>query len=702
MTRAPRGQALVLMSLTLLLCVLMVMMTLSINARIRQRLELQNVADAAAYSNAVASARALNSLSLINRTIVSHWVVMLALQANHAWGSSVPAQMEAMAEALRDELDKNKCSNNAKESQRRQELSTARDAFRHAAFSVWNGGGAGGDNIAIPGCSATNSCIKRLNPGFGQLDRQVADQAREVWTSIRDMVAIQEEISERLKVSMGGDPGTQPKLAEMIVLASLGKTSGSLDPYRLERGAPALSVFGIAERPPAWRELSNALGQDRNALEPMAHAVMGSRGEQFITSGSTNPGNRPTQPRSRLYRARIQRLLNSQFGPNTFKFTIKSGLLTTFLDQGGNRDDFGDLDADDLWEAMGEGDDGLTEDAAGESVVDPMPPAEAPPFYDVNKVKRVSPARSIGWQSASARVVGSVKFGYRSPCGVVGVAVPVITQTRVHTEGPFNTTQHEWMSARKSMTPVWDGASNTWPLVPDHVHGDVVGAAGAHGIEKNNHRPNAHRCHPQHRHWGEAADDDHTLGKERANLGVAPGGFGFVFPQSGPDPVTGLDRDGANGAYGQPKLPTLLTRGATGATKDPWDLTIRFSFRSGSATTLDLAKSNTADRMAALATGIAYYHRRCPKHQDPGRGNPNYKPNGTRTDCRSWNEAPNLLNPYWRATLVPIDIDEKRGKDRTPSTRSPNEGPRMMEASGLDEAAETYKLLVQRGYQGIQ
>ena len=36
-----------------------------------------------------------------------------------------------------------------------------------------------------------------------------------------------------------------------------------------------------------------------------------------------------------------------------------------------------------------------------------------------------------------------------------------------------------------------------------------------------------------------------------------------------------------------------------------------------------------------MATGIAYYHRR-----------------------DHWDEFPNLLNPFWRATLAPIDVDD--------------------------------------------
>lgn len=69
-----RGQALVLMSLTGLLLVLMVMLLVSFGKRIHQKIESQNLADAAAYSQAVATARSFNELGVLNRTQVAHMV----------------------------------------------------------------------------------------------------------------------------------------------------------------------------------------------------------------------------------------------------------------------------------------------------------------------------------------------------------------------------------------------------------------------------------------------------------------------------------------------------------------------------------------------------------------------------------------------------------------------------------------------------
>jgi hypothetical protein len=115
--------------------------------------------------------------------------------------------------------------------------------------------------------------------------------------------------------------------------------------------------------------------------------------------------------------------------------------------------------------------------------------------------------------------------------------------------------------------------------------------------------------------------------------------------------VPSLDPDAAKDAYGQPKVEVMLVRDTslTTARTNPWELNFKFGFTSaGSAfdnrgrvlhhnsVGADLAIGS----QSALATGMAYYHRK-----------------------DTWLEFPNLLNPFWRATLVPADID-KGGKAR--------------------------------------
>lgn len=83
--RAPRGQNLVLLALTMLFLALMVTMTIGLGLRIRQKHELQNLADTAAFSNAVMTARTFNNMAAINRLEVSYWVAQAADQSLISW-----------------------------------------------------------------------------------------------------------------------------------------------------------------------------------------------------------------------------------------------------------------------------------------------------------------------------------------------------------------------------------------------------------------------------------------------------------------------------------------------------------------------------------------------------------------------------------------------------------------------------------------
>lgn len=81
----PQGQTLVVFALTLLLLTLMVCMTLSIGTKVKEKMELKTAADAAAYSQAVATARTYNSISVLNRALMSNMVAMAGVQSLISW-----------------------------------------------------------------------------------------------------------------------------------------------------------------------------------------------------------------------------------------------------------------------------------------------------------------------------------------------------------------------------------------------------------------------------------------------------------------------------------------------------------------------------------------------------------------------------------------------------------------------------------------
>ncbi len=77
--RAQGGQVIVLYALTFLLIAFMTLLTIAVGTRVREKIKVQATADAAAYSLAVAQARALNVMAWVNRGVVAEYVSMLSV-----------------------------------------------------------------------------------------------------------------------------------------------------------------------------------------------------------------------------------------------------------------------------------------------------------------------------------------------------------------------------------------------------------------------------------------------------------------------------------------------------------------------------------------------------------------------------------------------------------------------------------------------
>lgn len=91
----PRGQTMVLMVISLFLLTLMVTVTLSIGSKVREKMEVQAVADAAAYSNAAVTARVYNEIALLSRAQIAHMVSMAAVQSLISWSTLFRANVAA-------------------------------------------------------------------------------------------------------------------------------------------------------------------------------------------------------------------------------------------------------------------------------------------------------------------------------------------------------------------------------------------------------------------------------------------------------------------------------------------------------------------------------------------------------------------------------------------------------------------------------
>ncbi|HYH99807.1 pilus assembly protein [Hyalangium sp.] len=115
MSAAARGQTLVLFALTMLLTSLLVLMTLALSTRVKEKMELQAVADAAAYSNAAITARAYNEIALMSRAQIGKMVSMAAVQSLISWSSFYVAQVKASQDSYKkarkiyDDIEKPCC-----------------------------------------------------------------------------------------------------------------------------------------------------------------------------------------------------------------------------------------------------------------------------------------------------------------------------------------------------------------------------------------------------------------------------------------------------------------------------------------------------------------------------------------------------------------------------------------------------------------
>ncbi len=100
MSRRARGQTLVLFALTLILLTLMVLITLQVGMRAKEKTEAIMVADAAAYSQAVATARTFNMIAVMNRARAAHFVALLGTESLVSWSGLIRGSAPAVAAAL--------------------------------------------------------------------------------------------------------------------------------------------------------------------------------------------------------------------------------------------------------------------------------------------------------------------------------------------------------------------------------------------------------------------------------------------------------------------------------------------------------------------------------------------------------------------------------------------------------------------------
>lgn len=151
----------VLFALTLLLLAGMVFITLGLAMRTRERMETQMTADAAAYSEAVVTARTFNAFAVLNRAEVAHWVVSAGTQALISWSGQEYAIREAIGPC------------NGKEPPTQREFNALDEA---AAKQVSQQGAGKGSSMQRAGQNLFKALIEQRLVGQ-QLAAQIAHRA---------------------------------------------------------------------------------------------------------------------------------------------------------------------------------------------------------------------------------------------------------------------------------------------------------------------------------------------------------------------------------------------------------------------------------------------------------------------------------------------------------------------------------------------
>lgn len=266
--RAPRGQNLVLLALTMLFLALMVTITIGLGLRIRQKQELQNIADASAYSNAVMTARAFNNMAIINRLEVSYFVALAADESLISWTAYASAMAAGARNAANQAADNGRCTPRAA----RQLRDFAGDVSGFIGSDVHPSGlwrtadrAAGMEALAIQGRIAGlrtelsmggDSVQQRLNQAIGN----------QLLTSRIITASKQNADVSVINTGAGASPNTAGKVSRREIDCDFG---GS----------------GNEDEPPAGSGLCMRATWNENMLM----AAMGTRGSSFLTGRSQMP-----------------------------------------------------------------------------------------------------------------------------------------------------------------------------------------------------------------------------------------------------------------------------------------------------------------------------------------------------------------------------------------------------------------------------
>ncbi len=298
-----RGQALVLFALLLLVLVLATMATMSLAHLTHQKMELQVASDTAAYSQAVATSRAYNSVALLNRAQVATMVALAGADSALSFAATYRAALNATYQGYIDEWNAEYCGCGRRSFPSIPRMlcdNVAQDSFADCRYAQHGqdaadrqfcyGNGTGNGAFSGGGACRAGGNTCRVNYeifGWGSFAPSSAPQYNQ---NSRMNCVIRE--TDRIKgVWQGLDDaaGLQGRMIQTEAAAYADLQTQALDEARARLATFARSAVGVVgnARPNApsigvtRREFDS--GHGGGYLPNSIEAAMGSRAHPFIT-----------------------------------------------------------------------------------------------------------------------------------------------------------------------------------------------------------------------------------------------------------------------------------------------------------------------------------------------------------------------------------------------------------------------------------
>ncbi len=592
-------------ALSILFVSVMIFMTMSIGQRAKDKVELQTMADTSALSSAVATARTFNTNAILNRAAISHWVAMMGTQALNAYATSHRTMLAGFAwdlelTAVNPPAPPPATAPNVHLFGGAACITTVAGLLNQAAMKF---------RLEMQATDTLN--CNGLN--WDQCDAAAAQQVRDIQKAIVRIENLEWRLNETL----------YEEVLTRAQHANVNKAANAAWGDQILVGGQT----GCREVCHGSRDNDNdQTGNDDLDLTEHLDAAMGTKGNELLAYGTINDrAESPVPALTVLRTAQIQNALNSDPAYNayvTFQFFPARPPAPNICAYFTNHP-WGSVHGFELdkrgWRALGA------------------------------DVHNENPA-TMHFHGACAPLAG------RSLTRTAIDGVELISTNDVDNVGEGGTDnigRSLWPDVGPS--PIYGNSHQ------DFIHGDGVARdpdyhfwtlmdsyeTGPRRIPYEVETSGLPRHTLGARGHYERPDTDTLVSTPYRHLGVFRGGFGMLdrtrYPAT-PPTVPGLPPQGANDwvnsadLYAMPKMVNLLYRDRSAAVADPWALTINSNFRRHSSFSHTAQNATVADfqggRASAFSSGLAYYHRR-----------------------NHIGEPANMLNPYWRATLVPLDLD---------------------------------------------